>query len=159
MGLTISLIFGGWESPTRNSAIPRGESTNILDRGGGNGVRFPRKIESGGVAERLKAPVLKTGIPATGSWVRIPPPPLKKGLAGRRDSGMLSRHFESRSFRSGVVAGRWPSGRRRRTANALYGQKLYRGFESLPLRSLISQPRFPPGLFVSIGFLFGDGCF
>jgi hypothetical protein len=24
---------------------------------------------------------------------------------------------------------------------------------------LISQPRFPPGLFVSIGFLFGDGCF
>ena len=29
----------------------------------------------GGVAERLNAPVLKTGSPSRGSWVRIPPPP------------------------------------------------------------------------------------
>ena len=29
----------------------------------------------GGVAERLNAPVLKTGMPATASRVRIPPPP------------------------------------------------------------------------------------
>ena len=29
----------------------------------------------GGVAERLNAPVLKTGVPSQGPWVRIPPPP------------------------------------------------------------------------------------
>ena len=29
----------------------------------------------GGVAERLNAPVLKTGSPSRGSWVQIPPPP------------------------------------------------------------------------------------
>ncbi|MDF2940436.1 MAG: hypothetical protein K0R66_1078, partial [Gammaproteobacteria bacterium] len=29
---------------------------------------------------------------------------------------------------------RWPSGRRRSPAKGVYGQKLYRGFESLPLR-------------------------
>src|SRR6266851_9195357 len=32
-------------------------------------------IQSGGVAERLKAPVLKTGRDESPSWVRIPPPP------------------------------------------------------------------------------------
>jgi hypothetical protein len=31
--------------------------------------------EHGGVAERLKAPVLKTGNGESRSWVRIPPPP------------------------------------------------------------------------------------
>src|SRR5258705_11832810 len=31
--------------------------------------------QSGGVAERLKAPVLKTGRDESPSWVRIPPPP------------------------------------------------------------------------------------
>src|SRR5688500_13359410 len=34
-----------------------------------------RSATTGGVAERLNAPVLKTGSPARGSWVRIPPPP------------------------------------------------------------------------------------
>ncbi len=29
----------------------------------------------GGVAERLNAPVLKTGMGESPSWVRIPPPP------------------------------------------------------------------------------------
>ena len=29
----------------------------------------------GGVAERLNAPVLKTGVLSRGPWVRIPPPP------------------------------------------------------------------------------------
>lgn len=29
----------------------------------------------GGVAERFKAPVLKTGVQETVPWVRIPPPP------------------------------------------------------------------------------------
>ena len=33
------------------------------------------KIKPGGVAERLKAPVLKTGSGLSRSWVRIPPPP------------------------------------------------------------------------------------
>jgi hypothetical protein len=39
----------------------------------------------GGVAERLKAPVLKTGVLARVPWVRIPPPPpLVPPLAGAR---------------------------------------------------------------------------
>jgi hypothetical protein len=33
-----------------------------------------------------------------------------------------------------IAAERWPSGLRRRFAKPLYGQKLYPGFESLPLR-------------------------
>lgn len=33
-------------------------------------------IQFGGVAEWLKAPVSKTGICESGSWVQIPPPPL-----------------------------------------------------------------------------------
>ena len=33
----------------------------------------------GGVAERLNAPVLKTGVPSRGPWVRIPPPPPESG--------------------------------------------------------------------------------
>ena len=33
-----------------------------------------------------------------------------------------------------MIAERWPSGLRRRFAKPLYGQKLYPGFESLPLR-------------------------
>ena len=35
-------------------------------------------MNAGGVAERLKAPVLKTGRPVRVSWVRIPPPPFKE---------------------------------------------------------------------------------
>ena len=38
------------------------------------------------------------------------------------------------------IAERWPSGLRRRFAKPLYGQKLYPGFESLPLRQF---PRLP----------------
>ena len=37
------------------------------------------KIRLGGVAERLKAPVLKTGSGESRSWVRIPPPPPEQG--------------------------------------------------------------------------------
>ena len=36
------------------------------------------KLLSGWVAERFKAPVLKTGVPARVPWVRIPPHPLTK---------------------------------------------------------------------------------
>jgi hypothetical protein len=32
-------------------------------------------VRSGGVAERFKAPVLKTGVRESVPWVRIPPPP------------------------------------------------------------------------------------
>src|SRR5882672_1954892 len=35
----------------------------------------------GGVAERLNAPVLKTGSPSRGSWVQIPPPPPESSIA------------------------------------------------------------------------------
>ena len=37
--------------------------------------KFRSSTENGWVAERLKAPVLKTGRPARVSWVRIPPHP------------------------------------------------------------------------------------
>ena len=36
-------------------------------------------------------------------------------------------------------AERWPSGLRRRFAKPLYGQKLYPGFKSLPLRQTFNQ--------------------
>ena len=36
----------------------------------------------GGVAERLNAPVLKTGSPSRGSWVQIPPPPPDPSVVG-----------------------------------------------------------------------------
>jgi hypothetical protein len=38
-------------------------------------VRDAQRRKRGGVAERLKAPVLKTGSGESRSWVRIPPPP------------------------------------------------------------------------------------
>jgi hypothetical protein len=43
------------------------------------------KVMPGEVAERLNAPVLKTGKPARVSWVRIPPsPPLNQGITGEQ---------------------------------------------------------------------------
>ena len=47
-------------------------------------------INSGGVAERLKAPVLKTGRDESPSWVRIPPPP-KPSLRSRENCASASR--------------------------------------------------------------------
>ena len=44
----------------------------------GRGVCSSLRAQSaspGGVAERLNAPVLKTGVLSRGPWVRIPPPP------------------------------------------------------------------------------------
>ena len=43
----------------------------------------------GGVAERLNAPVLKTGVLSRGPWVRIPPPPPEScdDLVGIRSHG------------------------------------------------------------------------
>ena len=40
-----------------------------------NGLKYKKLIVSGEVAERLNAPVLKTGKEATPSWVQIPPSP------------------------------------------------------------------------------------
>src|SRR3546814_10153000 len=44
-----------------------------------NSARLPRfrrpLLSPGGVAARFKAPVLKTGMGGSPSWVRIPPPP------------------------------------------------------------------------------------
>src|SRR5579872_2034037 len=42
----------------------------------------------------------------------------------------------SRSLLNRITTERWPSGLRRRFAKPLYGQKLYLGFESLPLRQI-----------------------
>jgi hypothetical protein len=60
----------------------------VLSHGNGLGVTLPRPsytlrnainirpvTTGGGVAERLKAPVLKIGSGVSRSWVRIPPPP------------------------------------------------------------------------------------
>ena len=43
---------------------------------------YHRTNNTGGVAERLKAPVLKAGDGFTRPWVRIPPPPLEKQRSG-----------------------------------------------------------------------------
>lgn len=37
--------------------------------------KIANDLKDGGVAERFKAPVLKTGVRETVPWVRIPPPP------------------------------------------------------------------------------------
>ena len=42
---------------------------DLIEHGGSSEAWY------GGVAERPKAPVLKTGVRETGPWVRIPPPP------------------------------------------------------------------------------------
>ena len=54
----------------------------------------------GEVAERLNAPVLKTGVPSRGPWVRIPPSPptTRKALAGIRDSYFVSTSSSRFSF-------------------------------------------------------------
>jgi hypothetical protein len=46
----------------------------------------------GEVAERLNAPVLKTGVPSRGPWVRIPPSPpaVRAVLAGIRNHGTIA---------------------------------------------------------------------
>ena len=49
----------------------------------------------------------------------------------------------SRSLFPPSVAERWPSGLRRRFAKPLYGQKLYPGFKSLPLRQTSQSQALP----------------
>jgi hypothetical protein len=47
----------------------------------------------GGVAERLKAPVLKTGVAERSPWVRIPPPPPKNSTSARLFWHSVNVHF------------------------------------------------------------------
>ena len=60
-------------TPTVDAAA--GPALRTRARRNSAGASIPHCRESGGVAERLKAAVLKTARGATPSWVRIPPPP------------------------------------------------------------------------------------
>src|ERR1700730_3576069 len=51
-------------------AAPKNSSPDLI-----TGIQVLEDPETGEVAERLIAPVLKTGGPSRGSWVRIPPSP------------------------------------------------------------------------------------
>src|SRR5438552_8486018 len=76
---------------------------------------------SGGVAEWLKAAVLKTAFP--------------KGDGGSNPS---SSARECVGFDNKGSVERWPRGRRRRFAKPLYGAETsYRGFESPPIRRAV----------------------
>jgi hypothetical protein len=62
----------------------------------GRGVCSSLRAQSaspGGVAERLNAPVLKTGVLSRGPWVRIPPPPPKSSqhVVGMRTHGQTDK--------------------------------------------------------------------
>ena len=61
-------------------------------------LRNALKTLVGWVAERLKAPVLKTGKPERVSWVRIPPHP---PFASAKASAELRRRMSRRSFSEG----------------------------------------------------------
>jgi hypothetical protein len=56
----------------------------------------------GGVAERLKAPVLKTGSGLSRSWVRIPPPPPGFALDDRGMQGPEPMPPNQKIFRSSI---------------------------------------------------------
>jgi hypothetical protein len=57
--------------------VQGGNRSGHRGKGSVSGKKENTQINSelGGVAERLKAPVLKTGGGASRPWVRIPPPP------------------------------------------------------------------------------------
>lgn len=74
------------------------------------------------------------------------------GLRHGRSIGIIHRFLPRRAApiarrpgkrpcpQAGLDAERWLSGRKRRIANAVYGQNLYLGFESRPLRHFLSWP-------------------
>ena len=78
---------------------------------------------------------------AFGRVVHNPPDDLKKG---RKESGPSNRSVGCYKFlnklKTSHAAERWLSGRKRRIANAVYGQNLYLGFESRPLRQFSLIP-------------------
>ena len=61
-------------------------------------IRFNQLAElsqsCGGVAERLNAPVLKTGMGESPSWVRIPPPPPFIYLTDRRNGCFIYKEAD-----------------------------------------------------------------
>src|SRR5581483_4348837 len=71
------------------SLLRRGHRLNAARRAHRGYPPRARRVKlgsAGGVAERLKAPVLKTGSGASRSWVRIPPPPPSGRLRIRASS-------------------------------------------------------------------------
>src|SRR5205085_3363873 len=64
---------------------------------------FPEPAGNGWVAERLKAPVLKTGRGASPSWVRIPPHPPALAVCAPEPAGKLL--LRSKNASNPFVAG------------------------------------------------------
>ena len=76
----MTVLFAPWALARMPSGwTGRGLSTSLR----------PQSVTPGGVAERLNAPVLKTGGPSRVPWVRIPPPPpeLRNTLLGFEPTG------------------------------------------------------------------------
>ncbi len=91
-----------------------------------------RNPDTGGVAERLKAPVLKTGIPQ-GIGGSNPSPSATHGP--RPDHGQSGRRGPNPLYSVGLTVRRGGRvGRRQPPAKRLQGQNLCPGFESRPLR-------------------------
>src|SRR5689334_8839373 len=65
-----------------------------------NRAIFSRTIVPGQVAERLNAPVLKTGRPSRVSWVRIPPCPYELERDERRSMEHALRSRGLRRYRT-----------------------------------------------------------
>ena len=61
--------------PVKGRSGRRGKDGRIVSDVAGPIAGEPRRV--GWVAERLNAPVLKTGSRESGSWVQIPPHPLR----------------------------------------------------------------------------------
>ncbi len=89
-GAESSVEIAHGRSPVRHVVPAREAWPRSRRRAGGNLTPFNHSAGSTGageVAERLNAPVLKTGVPARGPWVRIPPsPPINQRVAVTRSS-------------------------------------------------------------------------
>ena len=98
-----------------------------------------RSIVCGEVREWLNRAVSKTVVPVRVPWVRIPPSPpefkgkSKKAKGKRKTLEQLLLSFSFYLFPFALFVERCRSGLTGSTGNAVYG-KLYRGFESHPLR-------------------------
>ena len=70
-----------WNNVAKRHWPHRGDVQDVRHSAPGTGaytgkqLTYLKSIKSGEVAERLNAPVLKTGKEATPSWVQIPPSP------------------------------------------------------------------------------------
>src|SRR5918994_2974197 len=68
-------LADAWESPGPTQVRVDGDRPAALDNLNSRGGPKQPGLTCGGVAERLKAAVLKTAVGASPPWVRIPPPP------------------------------------------------------------------------------------